>query len=624
MKNKIIHSLSMTASLLSISFVLTLATHGASAQTPAPPSEPPPSPYEKACADLAKKRFPSAEEKLKAIFDFEWNHDMETFPEWATYQGDPRGQDRFTDMSLNAIRLRERESKCPLLLIQSIDRKAIKQHQDRLNYDLFRRNAQESLEGTRFPGEFLVVDQMGGVHQSLPQLLLTMKKSSAADYAKILARLDKAPELIRQHIALLEEGLRLGITPPRATLRPVPLQVAPLLATDLDKNPLFEAFKNMPDSIPKEEQEKIRAAAKEKLLNGVIPELKNYRRFLEKTYVPQARESIAFTALPDGQAWYARLVKNHTTTPMTPQEIHELGLRETERIRAEMLKVMKEAGWKKDLPSFFQHLRTDPKFFFKKREDLLAAYRDITKRADPELPRFFGKLPRMTYGVKPVPEYAEKESPTGLYEGGSRKAGRPGWFVANTYDLKSRPKWEMEALALHETVPGHHLQIALAQEMDEMPEFRKEGFYTAYVEGWGLYAESLGSEMGFYKDPYSKMGQLTYEMWRANRLVVDTGLHAYGWTREQAIDFMKANMPKPLHDIRVEVDRYIVMPGQALAYKIGQLKFLELREKARKELGDRFDIRRFHDEILSDGALPLEVLETKMNEWIRANAQSEI
>lgn len=615
--------------LVSSLLTLTLATACASKQTPAEPQSGsvaliaptqtalPATAYEKACESLATKSFAKPEEKLNAIFSFEWKHAMETYPEWATYNGEESGQDRFTDMSLTAIAIRKRESRCALRLIQSVERASLKNPKDLLNYDLFRRDAEESLESQRFPSEFLAVDQMGGVHQSLPQLFLAMRKSSAKDYQNLLARLDRAPELIRQNITLLEEGLKRGITAPRATLKAVPIQVTPLLTTRLESNPLYESFTKIPASIPQEEQEKIRAAARGKLLTKVIPALRRYKEYLEKTYVPQARETIAFSALPDGAAWYSQLVKDHTTTDLTPQEIHELGLQETRRIHAEMLKVMKAAGWKKDLASFFQDMRTNPKFFFKNRADLLATYRDIAKRADPELSRLFGKLPRLTYGVKAVPAYAEKESPTGFYEGGSLKAGRPGWFVANTYDLKSRPKWEMEPLALHESVPGHHLQIALAQEMEDVPEFRKDGSYTAFVEGWGLYAESLGSEMGFYRDPYSKMGQLTYEMWRANRLVVDTGIHALGWSREKAIAFMKDHMPKPLHDIRVEVDRYIVMPGQALSYKIGQLKFLELRHRAEKELGAKFDLRKFHDALLSDGALPLDALDAKMNEWIR-------
>jgi uncharacterized protein (DUF885 family) len=309
-------------------------------------------------------------------------------------------------------------------------------------------------------------------------------------------------------------------------------------------------------------------------------------------------------------------VRQQTTTDLTPEQIHQIGLAEVKRIHGQMEELMAKTGFKGSLQEFFTFLRTDPRFFYDKPEDLLAGYRDIAKRIDPELVKLFGKLPRLPYGVTPVPSYSEKSQTTAYYENGSLAAGRPGWFNANTYDLKSRPKWEMEALTAHEAVPGHHLQLSLAQEMENVPEWRHYDDYTAFTEGWGLYAESLGDEIGLYKDPYSKFGQLTYEMWRAVRLVVDTGMHAKGWTRQQAIDYFKANAGKAEHDIEVEVDRYIVWPGQALAYKIGELKLKELRAEAEKELGAKFDVRAFHDEVLGNGALPLDVLEKNVKAWM--------
>jgi uncharacterized protein (DUF885 family) len=302
---------------------------------------------------------------------------------------------------------------------------------------------------------------------------------------------------------------------------------------------------------------------------------------------------------------------------MTPQQIHELGKLEVARIKQLMVKTAAEAGFK-DLHQFQKHLQTDKKFFYSSKDDLLNGYRALAKRVDYELVKLFGKLPRLPYGIEPIPAYREVASPTAYYFGGSIAAGRPGTFMANTYNLKSRPKWEMEALTLHEAVPGHHLQISIANELEGVPEFRKHGGHTAFIEGWGLYAESLGYEMGFYKDPYSKFGALTYEMWRAIRLVVDTGMHAMGWTRQQAIDYFTANSSKPLHDVIVEVDRYIIWPGQALAYKIGELKIKELRSKAEQTLGNKFDIRAFHDELLGSGSLPLDVLEQRMLKWVKA------
>ena len=348
----------------------------------------------------------------------------------------------------------------------------------------------------------------------------------------------------------------------------------------------------------------------------LVPAYDRLYDFFTKEYLPGARKTIGTDALPNGKAWYAYDVRASTTTNMTPEEIHELGLSEAKRIRAEMDKVIADVKFQGSFDDFTKFLRTDPQFYYTKPEDLLAGYRDIAKRIDPELPRFFGTLPQLTYGVRAVPGYAEKSAPTAYYQGGSMKAGRPGWFFANTFNLPSRPKWQMECLTLHEAVPGHHLQISIAQELTGLPEFRKYEGYTAYVEGWALYCETLGNEMGFYKDPYSKFGQLTFEIWRADRLVVDTGMHAMGWSRQQAIDYMKANTGQDDFSATVEVDRYIVWPGQALAYKIGQLKIRQLRTYAEHELGDKFDIRTFHDTVLRNGALPLDVLESLVKEWV--------
>jgi uncharacterized protein (DUF885 family) len=313
---------------------------------------------------------------------------------------------------------------------------------------------------------------------------------------------------------------------------------------------------------------------------------------------------------------YVYNVKWHTTTAKTPQEIHEIGLAEVKRIRAEMDKVILASGFKGSYEDFKKFLRTGSQFYFKDAESLLTAYRDITKRADPELAHLFGRLPQTPYGVKPVPDAIAPSQTTAYYDPGSFVAGRPGYMFANTYRLDMRPKWEMEALSMHEAVPGHHIQVMIADELQSLPEFRKHSSYTAFVEGWALYSESLGEEMGFYHDPYSKFGQLTYEMWRAVRLVVDTGLHSMGWTRDRAIDFFRTNAAKTDQDIIVEVDRYIVWPGQALGYKMGQLKIRELRTNAERELGERFNIRQFHDVVLGQGAVPLDVLEQQAKAWM--------
>jgi uncharacterized protein (DUF885 family) len=345
------------------------------------------------------------------------------------------------------------------------------------------------------------------------------------------------------------------------------------------------------------------------------PAFEKLRNFLATRYLPACRQTIAAAALPDGPSLYAYNVRWHTTSPLSPQQIHEIGLSEVKRIRAEMDRVIASSGFTGSYDDFVRFLRTDPQFYFTDADSLVRAYRDIAKRADPELAPLFGRLPQSPYGVKVVPEGIAPSQTTAYYEPGAFAVGRPGYMYANTYRLDMRPKWEMEALTLHEAVPGHHLQISLAQELDGIPEFRKNSSYTAYVEGWALYAESLGEEMGFYKDPYSKFGQLTYEMWRAVRLVVDTGLHSMNWTRQQAIDFFTANAAKTEQDIIVEVDRYIAWPGQALGYKIGQMKIRELRAASEKQMGDRFDLRSFHDVVLGEGAVPLEVLEGLVQTW---------
>jgi len=443
-----------------------------------------------------------------------------------------------------------------------------------------------------------------------------MPTTSVQDYENMLARLNGVPALVEQTVTLLGKGLETGITPPRVTLRDVPDQIRGITPDDPLASPLLRQFAEFPASVPATERDRLTRAARDAYTQRIAPAYRKLYDYFVGTYVPKTRESIGMRALPDGAAWYGYRVRQFTTTSLSPDQIHALGLREVKRIRALMDSVIASTGFKGSFADFAKFLRTDPQFFYSDSASLVRAYRDIAKRADPGLIKLFGRLPRLPYGVTTIPSFMAKSQTTAYYEGGSLEAGRPGYFFVNTYDLKSRPKWEMEALSLHESVPGHHLQIALAQELEGLPEFRRYGGYTAFVEGWGLYSEGLGPELGMYQDPYSKFGQLTYEMWRAVRLVLDTGIHAMGWTREQALQFFKDNAPKAEQDITVEVDRYIAWPGQALAYKIGQLKFRELRDSAAAALGPRFDIRAYHDEALRNGALPLDLLEQDVREWI--------
>lgn len=554
-------------------------------------------------------------EKFHRLLDEEWAYTMESSPEYATSTGYPGQDHRWSDMSEEAIEVRRSHARDLLTRVEAIDRAALSAS-DHLNYDLFLRMSRETVEGQAYPSIYKPITQLRGIQQSIASTITRMPRATLGSYEVILSRLEAAPTRIEQEIALMKEGLALGVTPPKIALRDVPDQVQQQIVTDATLSPLYDPFRTLPESISEEDGALLRSAAKEAIVGGVVPAYRKLHTFLVEEYLPKAVESIAATDLPDGDAWYAFNVRTLTTTDATPESIHELGLSEVARIRKEMNAVIRSTGFEGSFEEFLEFLRTDPQFFYEDKEALLQGYRDIAKRIDPGLTKLFGKLPRLPYGVLPIPSYSEKSQTTAYYQPGSPDAGRAGYFYANTYDLKTRPKWEMEALTVHEAVPGHHIQIALAQEMEDVPTFRRYEMYTAFVEGWGLYSESLGSEIGMYKNPYSKFGQLTYEIWRAVRLVVDTGMHSMGWTRQQAIDYFAANSSKPIHDITVEIDRYIVWPGQALAYKLGELKIKELRARAKEALGSRFDIRLFHDAVLENGALPLGVLEEHIDAWI--------
>jgi uncharacterized protein (DUF885 family) len=572
--------------------------------------------FEQECARLAGRHGHDAQ-RLQELFKLDWDYSMRESPEFATEVGYPGQNDRWTDNSLEAIARRKGELQAPVKVVESINRSKLSPA-DQLNYDLFLKSKLDAIEGAQFNGEYMPVTQMDGVQQSVPDTLELSPRASEKDYEDIIARLEQVPAVVRQTIVLLKKGMETGLTPPRITLRDVPDQIKSLTEPDPAKNPVLKPFSEFPAEIAEPEREKLKAKAAEALKQKVIPAFAELYDYFVQTYMPGTRLTIALTDLPNGKAWYAYNIRTVTTTSMGPQQIHELGLAEVKRIRQEMDAVIAETGFKGSFEEFSKFLRTDPRFLYTDAESLLRGYRDIAKRADPQLAHLFGKLPRLPYGVRAVPAVAEKSQTTAYYQPGSPQAGRPAWFYANTYALDTRPKWEMEALTLHESVPGHHIQISLAQEMENVPEFRKHLGYTAFVEGWGLYSETLGYEMGLYEDPYSKYGQLTYEMWRAIRLVIDTGMHSMGWSRQQAIDYFLANASKNEHDITVEVDRYIVWPGQALAYKIGQLKLKELRAYATQELGPKFDVRQFHDQVLDNGALPLDLLEKRIRDWVAA------
>ena len=556
------------------------------------------------------------EQRLERFYTLSYDLAMLESPGFATYKGDPRGQDRLGDLSPAGIERRQQGERDALAFLDSIDRNALSELQ-RDNYDLLRDNLQREVGSQRFPTHFMQMTQMSGPQQNLARLMAMMPNAKPEQLENQIARMEALPKYVDESIALLSAGMNKGVTPPAITLRDVPQQIRGQLVDDASKSPLLKGFLDIPATVDPLQADSLRKRAEQVYREQVVPAYEKLLEFTENQYLPGARQTIAARDLPDGEAWYQNNVALMTTTDLTPQQIHDIGLREVKRIRGEMDAVIESTGFAGSFEDFLYFLRTDPQFYHTTAEGLMREYRDIAKRADPELTKLFGILPRTPYGVIEVPDYAAKSTTTAYYQPGSLKAGRPGYYFANTYALDTRPRWEMEALSLHEAVPGHHLQIAIQQELEGLPWFRQTPSYTAFVEGWGLYSESLGEEMGFYKDPYSRFGQLTYEMWRAIRLVVDTGMHYLGWSRQQAIDFFKENAGKSEHDIVVEVDRYIVWPGQALAYKIGELKIKELRAYAEEQLGDQFDIRAFHDEVLGRGAIPLSVLDANIKSWVR-------
>lgn len=569
-------------------------------------------------ADLTKQieQFPgtkgSAGEsaRLKRFFQLYWDARMRLSPAYATYIGYPGVDDRLPDFSDEAEEYAKKLGRLELAALRSVDRAKLAPD-EQVNYDLLRRRFEMGMEGERFQDQdrYYVVDHMSNGITAMLELITYMPARNARDYENMLARLRAFPPIVDPSIAVMNEGLKRGITPPRVTLSHVAEQVMP--AADLALQP----FQHMPDTIAPADQERLRTEAKKIVTTQITPELQKLRDYLAKTYVPHARETIAVGDLPDGKAWYAFQLRYNTTTNLTPDQIYDLGVSEVKRIRAEIDAVIASTGFKGTYQEFCDYLRTDPKFFYDKPEDVLAGYRDIAKRVDPELIKLFGRLPRLPYGVK-VMASGTATSPSAMYNNGTLAAGRPGWVLVNTYDLKARPKWAMESLFLHEGVPGHHLQYSLVEELGDLPEWRKWDVYPAFSEGWGLYAESLGYELGMYKDPYSKFGALNNEIWRAMRLVLDPAIHTKGWTRQQAIDYCRANSAKTDVEIVNEVDRYIEYPGSVPAYKIGELKIKELRDYAKKALGLKFDIRAFHDRVLAHGQLPLDLLEKSIKEWV--------
>jgi uncharacterized protein (DUF885 family) len=552
--------------------------------------------------------------RMHALFKEEWETTLRENPEFASALGDRRYNDRWTDLSLASIERRHEHDLEVLKKIAGIPSESLSTA-DKLNYTLFQKQYEEAVEGFQFHRHLLALNHMGGI-QTANELGDQLRFATVKDYEDWLTRLRTFPAYMEQTIALLRQGMAEGLVHSKIIMERVPTQIEKQIVNNPAQSLFFKPFKEFPETINAAERERLAAAAKQAVAEGVVPAFRKLLGFFTKEYLPKCPERAGAYLWPRGGEMYAFLVRSNTTTNLTPEQIHEMGQREVKRIRAEMEKVIAQTGFKGSFEDFLHFLRSDPQFYYKDPQELLNAYRALAKRLDPELIKLFGKLPRIPYGVEPIPDNIAPDTTTAYYRQPAADGSRAGTYFVNLYKPEVRPKYEMEALSIHEAVPGHHLQIALAMELGELPEFRRYGGFTVFVEGWGLYAESLGGEMGLYKDPYSKFGQLTYEMWRAVRLVVDTGMHRMGWTRQQAIDFFKANAAKTEQDIVNEIDRYIADPGQALAYKIGELKIKELRARAVKELGEKFDVRAFHDAVLSSGAIPIDVLEANINEWI--------
>jgi uncharacterized protein (DUF885 family) len=558
--------------------------------------------------------------RFGAILDEEWQHTLRESPTFASHLGDKRYNDRWPDMSLAAIERRHQHQKDVLAELDRIDPAQLSSA-DRLNYQLFRKEVAEGIESYPFRWHLVPLDHRGGI-QSENEVADALIFKTVKDYEDWIARLRAFPAYMDQTIELMREGIKQRIVQPKIVMRRVPEQIKKQIVDDAAQSLYYKPFQSVAKDIAAAEQERLKKEAAGAIREQVIPAYRKFAKFFDEEYLPACFDEVGAWQLPRGEEFYALRARHFTTTRMTPDEIHAIGQKEVARIRKQMEEIVRQVGFKGTFQEFLSHLRTDKRFYYDTPEELLNGYLALCKRIDPQLTKLFKNLPRIPYGIESIPQQIAPDTTTAYYRQPSADGQRPGTFFVNLYKPETRPKYEMEALSLHESVPGHHLQLALQAELGELPPFRRYGGFTAFVEGWGLYSESLGDELGCYKDPYSKFGQLTYEMWRAVRLVVDTGMHAKKWTRQQAIDFFKENAGKTELDITNEVDRYIAWPGQALAYKIGELKIKELRQRAKEKLGEKFDIREFHDVVLRQGAVPLDVLEEITNMWI-ASQQGE-
>ena len=551
---------------------------------------------------------------LADVLASEWDYDMQQSPEWASSVGDRRWNDRWSDESFEAIARRHEHNQDLLTRMAKIDRNSLSAA-DQLNYDLFKKGAEEAAEGYKFHDFLLTLNQRGGI-QTSDDLADSLRFETLKDYQDWIARLHSFPTLLAQNIALMRQGIKERIVHPKVIMQRIPAQIDKQIVSDPTQSGFYKPFLHFSKEIPAADQQRLQREARQAIEQQIVPAFKKFKEFFVSEYLPACFDQVGVWQMPNGAERYAFDARVYTTTNVTPEEIHQIGLKEVARIRAEMDQIIQQTGFKGTREEFFRFLRTDPQFYYKTPEELFDAYKALAKTVDPNLVKVFRTLPREPYGVEAIPAAVAPDTTAAYYRPGAADGSRAGTYFVNLYHPETRPKWEMTALTLHESVPGHHLQLARAHELGEQPMFRRFAGYTAYVEGWGLYAESLGEDMGLYNDLYSRFGQLTYQMWRAVRLVVDTGIHVKHWTREQAIQYFMDNAPKAELDIVNEIDRYIAWPGQALAYKMGEMKIKELRAQARQELGSQFDLKEFHDVVLGSGPVPLDILSREVDQWV--------
>ncbi len=559
--------------------------------------------------------------RLTALYADYWEENLKRNPVLATFQGDMRYNDQLPDFGSADYRAETHAFNTRWLeQVEKIGEAGL-EGQDLLSYRIFVQERRTELESERFPGWMLPVNQMGSIVTYAVMLgsgQTAQPFKNVQDYDNWLKRAARLPVLIDTEIANMRAGVEANVVQPRVVMEKVLPQLDAVLADKPEDSPFWGPIKLFPDDIPAAERERLTAAFRSLISEQLNPAIRRQRDFIANDYLPRTRDSVGIDALPDGMAWYAFSARQQTTTSLPPEQIHQIGLDEVARIHAQIREVMAEVGFEGSLQDFFKHMQTDRRFEFRSEAALLAHYRGLEAKVEARVPELFSLTPKAGFEIRPVEAFRAESAAGGSYMSPSEDGSRPGIFYVNTFDLPTRKTWDAEDLFLHEAIPGHHFQLALQQELTDLPAFRRFGGETAYIEGWGLYAEGLGKDLGLYTDPYSWFGRLQGELWRAVRLVVDTGLHSKGWSRQQVLDYMFENSSVSEPDAIAEAERYIAWPGQALAYKIGELKIKELRARAETALGERFDIREFHAEVLKDGSVPLAVLEAKIDAWIAA------